>query len=86
MEFVFTEYAKKQWQKLDPNAQNEIREKIEEVKAKPEIFAKNLKKIFSLEPATHRLRIGNFRMLLECDFLAQTHLVLKIGHRREIYK
>lgn len=85
MEFVFTKYALKQWQAMDPNAQKEIQEKISELKTKPDLFAKNIKRIFALEPATHRLRVGNFRLLLACDFLSQKHIVLKIGHRREIY-
>lgn len=86
MRFVFTKYAEKQWKKLDPATQKEIREKTEEMKQKPELFAKNIKRLFDLEPATHRLRIGNYRMLLECDFETGVHLVLRLGHRREIYR
>ena len=85
MRFPFTNTAKKQWQKLDPNARAEMERKIEEMKQKPELFSQNLKTVSALDPATHRLRVGQYRLLLECDFESQTHIVLKLGHRKEVY-
>ncbi len=86
MQFVFTKEAYKQWRKLDPASQNDIRTKIEEVKTKPDLFAKNIKRVFEMEPITHRLRIGNYRLLLQSDFESNKHLVLKVGHRRDVYR
>lgn len=86
MDFVFTKYAKKQWDQLDPPTQAELKKKLITIKAEPTLLTGNLKKVWDLLPATHRLRIGHFRLLLECDFERGIHLVLKVGHRREIYK
>lgn len=86
MRIVFSSYAKKQWKKFSPKIQDLIKRKIIEMKQKSIIFSMNLKKVSNLRLAMHRLRIGNYRMLLKYDSEIQGYKVLKIGHRREIYK
>ena len=85
MKFIFTKYAKKQWGKLSPQDRERVGEKLVFLGAS-ENFSAHLKKVHHLEPATHRLRVGNYRLLLECDFSLDESLVLKIGHRREVYR
>ena len=85
--FVFTEYARKQFYKLPKDIQERINSKLQIVKNHFDIFA-ILKTTQELPPATHRLRIGNYRLLL---FLKSNYdknvifLVLKIAHRRDVY-
>lgn len=62
-----------------------IREKLIYLKA-PETFQVNVKVLHDLAPATHRVRVGSYRILLQCDFVTGEHLILKVAHRKGIYK
>ena len=86
MKFIFTKYSAKQWEKIDGNRQNILRQKIGAWKDDSLLFKQNLKPFLGISPATHRARIGTFRLLLQCDFESNQHIVLKIGHRRDIYQ
>ncbi|MFA6528074.1 MAG: type II toxin-antitoxin system RelE/ParE family toxin [Candidatus Gracilibacteria bacterium] len=44
-----------------------------------------LKRIHCLEPATHRLRIGDYRLLIAVQG-PDTLMILKIAHRKDIYR
>lgn len=88
VKFIFHKPAKKFFEKLPFSDQQRIRDKLVSLKNHENIFTV-LVKLSSLPPATHRLRIGNFRCLLTLK--AQTKdliefLILDIGHRREIYR
>lgn len=61
--FQFTKYSEKKFLKLDKNLQTILREKLEEIKATKNLSQLNTLK--NLEPATHRLRIGDYRLILE---------------------
>lgn len=86
--FVFTKYAEKSFKKLPKNIQGRILGKLKELKNHSDIFSL-LKRLVDFEPATHRLRIGQYRLILElgvhgenfCEFL-----ILDAGHRKDIYK
>lgn len=86
--FVFTKYAEKSFKKLPKNIQERILGKLKDLKNHDDIFLV-LKRLVDFEPATHRLRIGMYRLILElktheenfCEFW-----VLDIGHRKDIYK
>ena len=86
MKFIFTKTAEKQFLKLDQEVQTHLKAKIFEYKTKPELFKQNFIATKNLEPATHRLKVGNYRLLLESDIDEQTHRVLKVGHRKSIYQ
>lgn len=57
---------------------------MQELKEREQLSAV-LKSLTNFAPATHRLRVGQYRLILqqssETDFL-----VLDIGHRSQIYK
>lgn len=81
--FRFSEIAHRQLEKLDPEIQKRIVKKLQELKNHPSIVSV-LEPIYVLEPATHRLRIGEYRLLLsKKDDMC---LILKIGHRRDVYR
>lgn len=82
--FTFTKHALKQFENLDQKTQNRLQEKLLELKNHPNIFSVLLA-VTNLEPATHRLRIGTHRLLLCHEKGSSSFLVLKIGHRRDIY-
>lgn len=83
MNVLFTERAKKDWKSLDPKIQNQLRKKIIFFvqSGKPLHFAERLKD-FSL--GGYRFRIGDYRIIF--DFQNDTIVVLRVGHRKEIYR
>lgn len=82
--FIYSEQAKKSFYSLDKNIQQRIREKISQLNNHPDIFS-ILKPMHGSKSATHRLRVGNYRLILR---MASEHEfdVIDIGHRREIYR
>ncbi len=85
--FVFTAYAEKAFLKLPNVVQKRITEKLKVLKSHPDIMSV-LKQLHDFEPATHRLRIGDYRLILELEKQASDDYefaVLDVGHRRDIY-
>lgn len=82
--FKFTKKSLKQFQNLDQSAQNLVKEKLMFLK-NVENFNKNSKQLTDLEPATHRIRIGRYRALLKKNS-TKNYLILKLKHRKEVYK
>ncbi len=86
--FVFTEKVKATFSKLEQHEQNRIVEKLQFLKNHQNILSV-IKHIKYMDPATHRLRIGQNRLLLQLiQNDDENHLfrILKIGHRREVYR
>ena len=67
--------------KLDSVAKKKIKKKIEIYSRKPLVYAKKL-----IDPriGTYRWRVGNYRVIFDID--GKNIVILRIGHRREIYK
>ncbi|MBT3349005.1 hypothetical protein HN954_03195 [bacterium] len=82
--FEFLSSSEKSFQKIDKKNQDRIIKKLQSLKKHPNIFH-ILRPLFDFKPATHRLRIGNFRLILKQE-AATNFLILDIGDRREIYK
>lgn len=86
--FVFSKFAEKRLQKLAKSEHNRIVSKLHELKQHPDIIS-ILKPLHNFEPATHRLRIGNYRLILQLTQISSSKvelLVLDVGHRRDIYR
>lgn len=86
--FVFTKKAAKIFDKLDQRRQERIRKKLCLLKQHPDILSV-LKPLHDFEPATHRLRIGHFRLILHLEKQAKddfSFLVLDLGPRDKIYR
>jgi len=86
--FVFTKYSEKAFNKLPKNVKERILDKLRELKKHDDIFAV-LKRLHNLEPASHRLRIGNYRLILELKSQKNDKTefwVLDVGDRKDIYK
>jgi len=85
---VSTKKFDKSFENLNKIDQERITEKLEYLKCHPNIFT-IVKKTENLDPGTHRLRIGNMRILLRIEEKTNKELLiilLKVAHRREIYK
>lgn len=82
--FIFTRFAQKKFLKLDNVLQERIRGKLRLLKQQEQL-AGFLKPLTNFYPATHRLRVGAYRIIVQRLSEAE-YLVLDIGHRSEIYK
>ncbi len=80
-EINFTDKAKKQFLKLDRVAQERIGSVLERIKIRPEDFVEKL-----IGESGYKLRIGDYRLIVDIDQNKLIILVLKLGHRKNIYK
>jgi len=80
-EIVVTEKAAKDLKKLDAITGLQIAKKLKEYSANPFLYAKKL-----TDPAlgTFRFRIGDYRVIVDIE--KNKIIVLKVGHRKDIYK
>ena len=77
----FTEGAEKQFSKLPEETKKRIIAVLDRIKIRPYHFVKPL-----IGSNYFRLRIGDYRAILEIKNEKLLILVLEIGHRRNIYK
>lgn len=82
MQFIFTNYAKKQFEKLQKDIQKFI---VQRIQIYRETGTWNIKQLVDMKPATHRIRVGDYRLILK-KHDSETWIVLKVWHRKEIYK
>lgn len=81
MDFFFLNDAQDQFLALPKHIQEFIRKKLEKIKAWE--WGK-YKPLINMLPATHRLRVDDWRLILkQCD---DGFEVLKVGHRSTVYK
>ncbi len=86
--FIFTKTAEKQFKKFEKEVKERMIEKLHELKKHNNIFSV-ITPLYNFQPATHRLRIGNYRLLLHIQTKkGQNYIfwVLKVGHRKNIYR
>ena len=83
--FVFTKQAKKSFGRLPESARERILAKLKGLKSHPDLFS-ILRPLINFEPATHRLRIGEYRLVLGQGKNRSEFWVLDVGHRKEVYK
>lgn len=86
--FIFTKQAERAFTKLPKSVQDRCLEKLHELKTHSDIFVV-LKQLTAVAPATHRLRIGNYRLILELRNRTKQGFefwILDVGHRKDIYR
>lgn len=80
--FIFTKLAEKTFDKMDNAAKVGIIRKL--VSIKEWKLPWDFRKLHNFGVATHRLRIGEYRLILQ--EYKDGYLVLDVGHRQSIYK
>jgi len=77
---LYTKTAARDVQELDPVSKKKIKKKLELYSKKPFRYAKKL-----IKPSlgSYRWRIGNYRVVFDID--KNKIIILRIGHRKEIY-
>lgn len=78
---LYTRSAFSDIQKLDRVVKKKIKKKIEVYSTRPLI---NAKRLINPKIGTHRWRIGDYRVVF--DLNGKNIVILRIGHRREIYR
>lgn len=80
---VFTSSAAKQLKKLDKTAQRLILEKIKKLDVSQ--LNNNTKKLSGVADL-YRLRVGDYRAIYQIRHQELVFLVLKVGHRKDVYR
>jgi len=80
-EIIFSDKAFQQLKKLDGPVQKRIIATLERIRIRPETYVTRL-----IGDPGYRLRIGDYRVILDIDKGRLLILVLKVGHRKGIYK
>lgn len=78
---IFTKNAFDDIKKLDRVAQKRLASKLKVFQSKPLFFAK---KLTSSLLGDYRWRVGNYRIIF--DIKGKNIVILKIGHRKEVYR
>lgn len=79
-EVIITQRAKKDIRKLDRVVKKKLRKYLERFSKAP--FG-NSKKLVGSKQGSYRYRIGNYRVIF--DIVRNKIIILRVGHRREIY-
>ena len=80
-EIFFTNEAKKQLIKLSPKIREKIGSGLERIKIRPYNFVKRLYK-----SKYYRLRVDNYRVILDIKDMQLIIYVIEIGLRNQIYR
>ena len=79
-EVLFSDLALKQLRKLDREMRQRIITTIERIRIRPDTYIRKL-----IGDEGYRLRVGNYRVILDIDKEQLVILILRIGHRRNVY-
>lgn len=71
--------------KIDRSRQKIIKAKLLILARNPAALKNNIRRLSSPEEALYRLRIGAYRVIFKKDEDRLVILVIRVGHRREIY-
>jgi mRNA interferase RelE/StbE len=82
---VFLDRALDELRKIDRARQKVIKAKLLILAKNPAALKNNIRRLSGAEEALYRLRIGAYRVIFRKDINRLVILVVRIGHRREIY-
>ena len=78
---IFSKLALKQLNRLEKNLKDRIWEKLQLCKENPFRFLEHLEQIKGF-----KLRVGDYRLIIDVNNFAKVIEVLKLGHRKNIYE
>lgn len=78
---LYTPAAQKDIRKLDKVAKKRLKNKLELLATDPNYYSK---KLIHSDLGTYRYRVGDYRIIF--DLHGKDIVILRVGHRREIYK
>ena len=80
-QIFFTDKASKQLRKLEKNDQERIIKSLERIRIRPETHVTKL-----VGDPGYKLRVGNYRVIIDIEKEKLVILVLLNGHRKNIYE
>jgi len=80
-EIIISDKALKQLEKLEKSIQERIFKVLERIRIRPEAHVTKL-----IGDAGYKLRVGDYRVILDIDENKLRILIIKVGHRKNIYK
>ena len=80
-EIFFTDKALKQLKKFEKKDQERIIKSLERIRIRPEAYVTKL-----IDDPGYRLRVGDYRIILDIEREKLIILVLMVSHRKNIYK
>ena len=79
-EIIFSLKAKKQFIKLEKTVQERIISALERIRIRPEAFIVKL-----VGDPGYKLRVGDYRVIMDIDKNELFIFVIKVAHRKNIY-
>jgi mRNA interferase RelE/StbE len=79
-DIIFSDKALRQLKKMEKNVQERIIAVLERIRIRPEAYVTKL----SGDPG-YKIRVGDYRVIMDIDNKKLHILVLKIGHRKNVY-
>jgi mRNA interferase RelE/StbE len=80
-EIIFSDKAFTQLKKLEYKIQERIIKSLERIRIRPEAYVTKL-----VGDPGYRIHVGDYRVIIDIDEEKLLILILKIGHRKNIYK
>lgn len=79
-EIIYSDKALRQLHKLERNIQARIIAVLERVRIRPEVYVSKL-----VGKPGYKLRVGDYRIIMDIDNQKLIIFIFKVGHRRNIY-
>lgn len=79
-EVIFSDKVLRQIKKLEKNVQERIIAVLERIRVRPESYVTKL-----VGDPGYKLRVGDYRVIMDIDNKILRILILKVGHRKNIY-
>jgi mRNA interferase RelE/StbE len=83
---VFLDKARDEFKRIDRARQRIIKAKLRILAKNPAVLKNNIRRLSGSQEALYRLRIGAYRVIFKKDEARLIILVIRIGHRKEIYQ
>lgn len=72
-------------EKINRAQQKIIKEKLLILAKNPEVLKNNIKRLSGVKEKIYRLRVGSYRVIFKKEKEQLLILIIRIGHRKEIY-
>ena len=79
-EIIFSDKALRQLKKLEKKVQERIIAVLERIRVRPETYVTKL-----VGDPGYKMRVGDHRIIMDIDNKILRILILKVGHRRNVY-
>jgi len=81
----FLRKAQNDLRNIDRAHQKIIKEKLLILAKNPEVLKNNIKRLGGIKDDYYRLRVGNYRVIFKKEEKQLIIIIVRIGHRKEIY-